>query len=332
MHKTIITLIALVIILSLNTIYYKNFSFIGQAQSAAQNSCSNVCRPKLKIMSMGDSITEGAGDYLNNGNFYIGYRPMLWKKLTNAGYPLDMVGTKTNFYQNAVFSNPEYANFDRDHEATSGITIEALQTQITNNSVVSTLKPDVISLMIGTNNLYQNNQNVPEIVSKWEQLIRFIYSQSSSSRILVLKLPPIGTTTAIGENTQNYNTSIKSKINDLANEGIKIDWAENNVTLADLPDLIHPNETGDIKIADSIFNYITTNPNYNISNSNYCQLYQSPVVPTAISKPDLVWRNKVTGENVLWYMNNQIMKSGIHMPGVASQDWDIKGVGDFDKE
>ncbi len=49
---------------------------------------------------------------------------------------------------------------------------------------------------------------------------------------------------------------------------------------------------------------------------------------------DILWRNKVNGINVLWYMNSDGSNytSYANPPSVANLDWDIKGVADFNKD
>ena len=241
-------------------------STISSANSV--NSSSNICKPKLTIMPMGDSITEGAGDYLNDGNFYTSYRPILWKRLVNSTYPVEMVGTRNTLYQNAIITDSQYSGYDKDHESVSGITIEALELRIRENRVVSQNKPDLIPLMIGTNNA-NGTETAQQMATKWEALINFIILESPNSRILILKTPPKSSSTSINNTITSYNNLIKNKAIELANSGKKITWLENNVTIADLPDLVHPYNVGDTKIADSIFTYIATTPIYKID-SNYC--------------------------------------------------------------
>ena len=50
--------------------------------------------------------------------------------------------------------------------------------------------------------------------------------------------------------------------------------------------------------------------------------------------PDILWRNKVSGINVIWYMNadGSNYTSFVNPPTVSNLEWDIKGVSDFNKD
>ena len=64
--------------------------------------------PVLRIMPLGDSITEGAG-----ATSTAGYRGPLWTLLANAGYNVDYVGSNT--------TNQDKTNgMDPDHEGHGG--------------------------------------------------------------------------------------------------------------------------------------------------------------------------------------------------------------------
>ncbi|BAY34079.1 type I secretion target GGXGXDXXX repeat protein domain protein [Nostoc carneum NIES-2107] len=52
-------------------------------------------------------------------------------------------------------------------------------------------------------------------------------------------------------------------------------------------------------------------------------------VSTQSHKTDLVWRNSATGQNALWYMNNDKLLNGVFFNGVSDSNWKIEGTGDF---
>ena len=101
--------------------------------------------PLLRIMPLGDSITEGAGAGSTGG-----YRGPLWTKLvTEDHYNVDYVGSNT--------TNPDTTNgMDRDHEGHGGWRID---TTSGGNGIFEMLptwfssieSPDVILLHLGTN-------------------------------------------------------------------------------------------------------------------------------------------------------------------------------------
>jgi len=46
--------------------------------------------------------------------------------------------------------------------------------------------------------------------------------------------------------------------------------------------------------------------------------------------PDLVWRNTVTGANVVWYLNGAVLINQANLPAVADAAWKIVGAADID--
>lgn len=44
---------------------------------------------------------------------------------------------------------------------------------------------------------------------------------------------------------------------------------------------------------------------------------------------DLLWRNEVTGQNVIWLMNGMSLSTFLLLPQVAEQNWHIQGAADF---
>jgi len=46
-------------------------------------------------------------------------------------------------------------------------------------------------------------------------------------------------------------------------------------------------------------------------------------------KPDIVWRNRSTGQNSVWLMNGTALVSGASLTPVADANWEIVGTADF---
>ncbi|NJO19795.1 MAG: hypothetical protein HC838_06605 [Spirulinaceae cyanobacterium RM2_2_10] len=96
--------------------------------------------PSLKIMPLGDSITDGY-------NLPGGYRFPLWQALRDRGYPIDFVGSQ----QNGPATWPE-----REHEGHSGWKIAQIHQRLT--GWLATTQPDIILLLIGTNDIAQGDR------------------------------------------------------------------------------------------------------------------------------------------------------------------------------
>ena len=104
----------------------------------------------IKIMPLGDSITEGAGDDTNQ----VGYRSKLFDLLQRAGYNFDFVGTQHS--GTSYSANPD---FNANHEGHGGMEVGhpsylELPTMLDNiEDYLSNNTPDVVLFHMGTNDL-----------------------------------------------------------------------------------------------------------------------------------------------------------------------------------
>jgi hypothetical protein len=49
-------------------------------------------------------------------------------------------------------------------------------------------------------------------------------------------------------------------------------------------------------------------------------------------RADLFWRHRVSGENVVWFMNGTTLTSGTFATPLPGADWAVAGTGDFDED
>ncbi|MBC8170104.1 MAG: hypothetical protein H7X77_00460 [Anaerolineae bacterium] len=174
----------------------------------------------LKIMPLGDSLTEGYPQMQG------GYRPQFWNRLNADGFPVELVGSMTDGFS---WSQPH-------HEGHSGWTIADLDGQI--NSWLTTSQPDVILLMIGTNDILSNQQN--GMVTRLEVLIDHIFTARPTARLIVAQLIPINENT-MNQRVQAFNAALPDLISAKALEGKRISMVDLNspFTFADLLDGVH---------------------------------------------------------------------------------------------
>ena len=182
-------------------------------------------------MPLGNSITDGY-------NVPGGYRINLSKQLTNEGVNFEFVGSMKN--------GPESLS-SKNHEGHSGWRIEQI-----NQLVKRWLKkgqPEIILLMIGTNDLAQNYlvETAPERLNK---LISDIFNKLPEVQILVASIPPIDEP-IINKKVQDYNSAIKVIVLNRKKQGDRLEFVDiySGLIMEDLADGVHPNIQGHNKIA-----------------------------------------------------------------------------------
>lgn len=178
--------------------------------------CGSVKAAPLRIMPLGDSITAGYTDNPHwTVDFEFGYRSGLYTRLTKAGYDFTFVGGSPEPWV-SKYGDPtrggtykpelDLRDLGQDgHEGYGGQTIGFIDGIITDR--INVHKPDVILLMIGTN---QRNANSPADLSN---LVGKIVTQAPDVHLIVAQIIPI----ASGHASQNvsvhaFNTYIRETL------------------------------------------------------------------------------------------------------------------------
>ena len=52
----------------------------------------------------------------------------------------------------------------------------------------------------------------------------------------------------------------------------------------------------------------------------------------ANGRADIIWRHKVTGQNIAWLMDGHTVVLSAFLPAIADTNWEMRGVGDFDAD
>lgn len=187
--------------------------------------------PPLKIMPLGDSITDG---YFVPG----GYRIDLWQHLTQRGYRIDFVGS----LRNGSESLPDF-----DHEGHSGWRIEEIHKMI--RVWLTRWQPDIILLLIGTNDMAQG-YGVEQAPDRLQSFIEDIFRQLPQVKLFVASIPPIGEP-FLNQRVIHYNRAIADLVQQQQTEEKSIFFVDLYyiLSLDDLPDGVHPNREGFRKIA-----------------------------------------------------------------------------------
>jgi Ca2+-binding RTX toxin-like protein len=215
----------------------------GVHADLATGSATQVAR----IMLFGDSHTYGLVGYNDQENG--GYRDKLFFKLKGAGLDFDFVGTQ--------HTGP--AGFDRDHDGTSGKTIDWLNGQAP--TLLAANRPDVILLMAGTNDA--KTDSVATMKSDMAKLIDTIHAKAPEATLLVATLPPAHAGNVAGVSPQKvaeFNAALPGIVAGKAAAGVDVKLMDaSSLTLSDLSPTssdwgVHLSEGGYEKLASLWFN------------------------------------------------------------------------------
>lgn len=203
------------------------------------------------IMPFGDSITEGCC------NFNGGYRVPLYRAATQAGQNITFVGSTANGPM-TVDGMP----FPRNHEGHGGFTIDDMPGRGTNgispfvSSSIPAYEPDIVLLMIGTNDI---NGNI-EVGSAPNRLGALLDSIHEADPEILTVLAQIVPTTNDGTNqaVSAYNETMPGLVAERVAEGhhlMLVDMYEGMARDADyktalFADGLHPNDAGYERMAE----------------------------------------------------------------------------------
>lgn len=126
----------------------------------------------IRLMAVGDSITEGA-------DFFSNYRLPLWEKLSTAGYFFEFVGTRTS---------PSRAG-PLPHEGYGGKNTEQLAEIVPAH--FATHPADIVLLHSGHNHTVEE-QPIPGIVAATERLIAAFRAVNPQVTVLLAQVIPAG--------------------------------------------------------------------------------------------------------------------------------------------
>jgi lysophospholipase L1-like esterase len=195
----------------------------------------------MRIMPLGDSITDGY-------NIPGGYRVDLEDELRASGIRFDFVGSQHNGPRSLA---------DHDHEGHNGWRIGQLQSYV--DAWLTTYQPDVVLLLIGTNDILQHYRlaTAPDRLVTLVDLIRTV---RPTTKIFLSTLPPIANP-ADNSRITTYNADVIDVVRTRAEAGEPIRLVDGGgaLTISDLADGLHPNATGYSKLADAWRAALTAN-------------------------------------------------------------------------
>lgn len=157
-------------------------------------------------MPLGDALTAGNIDAPG------AYRRKLYKRLTNIGYDLDMVGSE---------SSGDFE--DVDHEGHKTFDIATMTEHV--SDYLDSFEPDIIVLLIGTRDI-SHSIELEDMMTRWERLVEKISSIQPHSHIFAANLP-------IRKNKDHnqliekyFNSKIEKSISDMVDQGKLISFVD----------------------------------------------------------------------------------------------------------
>jgi lysophospholipase L1-like esterase len=194
----------------------------------------------LRVMALGDSITEGV-----NG----GYRNRLYEGLTEAGCGINYVGSRYDPYAVCV---------DKDQEGHPGFTIGDIEDRV--EGWLAGYQPDYVLLMIGTNDIaWWTAQSAAEIADHHARLVDKIRAARPNAWVIVGSIPPIVSKTIAPNGVdraqlgRDLNAEIKTRIEARIAAGQQVRFADvySALELSDLYDGVHPTQAAHAKVAEA---------------------------------------------------------------------------------
>lgn len=183
----------------------------------------------LRIMPMGDSITEG--DTGHNS-----YRRDLWMQLNGAGCQVNFVGS----HSGVSGGSAPNADFDQDNEGHWGWRTDEMSARAA--GYVSGAAPDVVLIHLGTNDLFQG-ENPAGVAQELGGLIDNIRAGKGDVRIILAKIiPNVVDPSAVA--------ALNAQIDGIAaSRGVSVVDQSAGFSTGDLYDGVHPNANGEAKLA-----------------------------------------------------------------------------------
>jgi lysophospholipase L1-like esterase len=192
--------------------------------------------PAVRIMPLGDSITESRSGYPS-------YRYFLWHRLKDGGHNVDFVGSM----KGVCLGGPKYPDFDQDHEGHSGWTAEEILGEV--DEWAAAARPDIVLVHLGTNGI-TTEEDERRTVKSLGGIIDAFRARNPRVKILLARIIPCR---RLPTQIPKFNAEVAALAAEKNTEHSPVaavdQWTGFDTDL-DTFDGIHPNEAGARKIAE----------------------------------------------------------------------------------
>ncbi len=198
----------------------------------------------VRIMPLGDSITEGYMETLDASHFY-GYRGHLWNMLQDAGYEADFVGSQ-------IAGESIEPAFDAAYEAYFGWTSYELSNVVYTSLIQN--PADIVLLHIGTNDV-AFSPSATGVAQILDQIDRYERDSGQTVKVFVAMIIEQADYD-VAQFNENLAATIGTRIKYGDNLTLVNMYTDAGITINDYSDEIHPNGSGYSKMAAVWFNAI----------------------------------------------------------------------------
>lgn len=194
---------------------------------------------QTRVMPLGDSITEAETPHAS-------YRYFLWKELESQGYCIDFVGSQTGVYNGP----PRFSDFDQHHEGHWGWRADQILASV--RTWATAANPQVLLMHLGTNDIWQG-QSIGSTTAELGAIIDEVRAVNASVEVLIAQIIPLSDPNIpVGALNAAIVVLAAAKTTP-ASPVIVVDQNTGFDPVADTYDGVHPNETGERKMAAQWF-------------------------------------------------------------------------------
>jgi lysophospholipase L1-like esterase len=219
-------------------------------------------QPK-RIMCLGNSITQGNNDFAS-------YRFELWKMLVQAGVEFEFVGSHNTNYggqspgYGTELQGQTFTNYNEGHWGWSADQILNGNNEQPNAGKLSdwltNYTPDFVLMHLGTNDMFRNHP-IDETLNELREVVRLLRATNPNVTILLAKLIPADAGAAgpgAANNIILFNEEIPGLVQELSSAASPVLLVDQFTGFdatkgADTWDGIHPDESGEVKMAQRWF-------------------------------------------------------------------------------
>lgn len=201
-------------------------------------SIAAVAENSVRIMPLGDSITQGNASQR-------GYRPLLWRRLDEAGFNVDFVGSLNR----SIGQAGPPTDFDGDHEGHWGWRADQILARI--NGWAADARPDVVLLHIGTNDIGTGEDPARTAGEVRGILVRLRNANPDVDVLLAALIPLVYE--EVNERVREFNRLLASLAQELDRPGSQVVLVDHYTGFEprhDTYDGVHPDESGATKMAE----------------------------------------------------------------------------------